>query len=66
MNPKIDQAKEDIDTIIHKIIQLEDEYVLDEKYVRWGKVQRDIHAIIEKLDGNADRTEHGILRIVAE
>ena len=45
---KIDTPyKRAVHMIIHSIINLEPEYVLDERYVRWGKVERDLWALEE-------------------
>ena len=31
--------------IIHSIVNGEDKYVLDDRYVRWGKVEQDLFAL---------------------
>ena len=40
--------KRAVHMILHSIINLEDKYVLDKRYVRWGRVERDLWEL-EKL-----------------
>jgi len=37
--------KRAVHMIVHSIINGEDEYVLDGRFVRWGKVERDLWAL---------------------
>ena len=45
-----EEAKAKISLIIRKTVELETEYVLDERYIRWGKIERELKAIIDELE----------------
>ena len=55
--------KRAVHMILHGIINLEDKYVLDKQFVRWGKVERDLweleHLVTEQADtvNRANRCE---------
>ena len=46
--------KRAVHMIIHSIINCEDNYVLDNKYVRWGKLERDLWTLeeVKEIDGS--------------
>ena len=43
------EYKRRVHMIIHSIIHLEPEYVLDKKYVRWGKVEADLFELEDAI-----------------
>ena len=45
----IEEAKKEVSEIIRKVIHYEDVYYLDGKFVRWGRVEKDLHAVLERL-----------------
>jgi len=47
MSERDNPLKQRVSQIIRKITMLEPEYVLDDKYIRWGKVERDLWDIID-------------------
>jgi len=46
---EIEEAKKEISEILRKVIHGEEVYYLDGKYVRWGRVEKDLHAVLERL-----------------
>ena len=46
---KLEEAKKEVSEILRKVIHAEEVYYLDGKYVRWGRVEKDLHAVIERL-----------------
>lgn len=44
----LEKAKEEVSLILHKITQRDDDYFLDGKYCRWGRVERDLWAVLER------------------
>jgi len=53
--------KRAVHAIIYSIIDCEDEYVLDKRYIRWGKVERDLWAL-ENLVSQSNIPADGIIR----
>jgi len=47
MSERDNSLKQRVSQIIQKITTLDAEYVLDERYIRWGKVERDLWKIID-------------------
>lgn len=45
----IEEAKKEVSEILRKVIHAEEVYYLDGKYVRWGRVEKDLHAVLERL-----------------
>jgi hypothetical protein len=48
LSERVKQAKKEISEILWKVTQEDDRYWLNKKYIRWGRVEKDIHAIAEK------------------
>lgn len=44
----LEDAKLEMNTILGKVINGAEEYYLDGKYVRWGLVQKDLYAVLER------------------
>ena len=53
MSDKKNEAKAKVSEVIRKIIEQDPEYFLDGKFVRWGKVEKDIHSIVDGCFGEA-------------
>jgi hypothetical protein len=66
---ELEEAKKEVSEIIRKVIHTEEVYYLDGKYVRWGRVEKDLHAVLESLltQRAADRCHGcGALWLVAD
>ena len=46
---ELEEAKKEVSEILRKVIHAEEVYYLDGKYVRWGRVEKDLHAVLERL-----------------
>ena len=46
---EIEEAKKEVSEILRKVIYAEEVYYLDGKYVRWGRVEKDLHAVLDCL-----------------
>lgn len=46
---ELEEAKKEVSEILRKVIHAEEVYYLDGKYVRWGRVEKDLHAVLEHL-----------------
>ena len=46
---ELEEAKKEVSKILRKVIHAEEVYYLDGKYVRWGRVEKDLHAVLERL-----------------
>lgn len=55
MVPKLYENDQRVRTILQAIIDGDNKYVLDHKYIRWGAVQRDIEAIIREKAAEIER-----------
>ncbi len=43
----LEEAKEEVSEILRKITNRDEDYFLDGKYCRWGRVERDLWAVLE-------------------
>lgn len=46
---ELEEAKKEVSEILRKVIHAEEVYYLDGKYVRWGRVEKDLYAVLERL-----------------
>ena len=44
----LEEAKQEISEILKKVIARDEVYFLDGKYVRWGRVEKDMHEVLER------------------
>jgi Zn finger protein HypA/HybF involved in hydrogenase expression len=52
-----------VDQILHKTANLDDEYVLEGRYIRYGKLQKDFRAIVTELESQLTSQEKTIERL---
>jgi hypothetical protein len=44
----LEEAKQEISEILKKVLARDEVYFLDGKYVRWGRVEKDMHEVLER------------------
>ena len=44
----LEEAKEEVSEVLGKITNRDEDYFLDGKYCRWGRVERDLWAVLER------------------